>query len=132
MNPETAAKAMEKDGSGIDTEPTDDLAGLEGESIDETPTLEDDNSGFLDNITGRLMATEPNPDLQSVESPYNPQKGGTSRIFRGVQKMGDIEGLPAIADIIIGILEVAQDDSISLGQQSSQQNDDPQNEIENI
>lgn len=131
MNPETAANAMEKDGSGIDSEPTDELAGLEGESLDETPTLEDDNSGFLDNITGRLMATEPNPDLQSVESPYDPQEGGTSRIFRGVQKMGDIEGLPAIADIIIGVVEVAQDDTISLGQENTN-NDDPESEVETI
>lgn len=136
MNPDKAAEAMEK---GIDLDMnTDADADADADSLsedgfnDETPTIEDTNTGFLDNITGRLMATEPNPDLETVENPWNPEAGGTTRIYRGIQKMGDIEGLPAIADIIIGILELTQDDSFELGHENTNTENNSQSEVEQI
>lgn len=128
MNPDKAAQAMEE---GINLDIDTENNGPEGGFSDETPTIEGGKTGFLDNITNRLMATEPNPDLETVENPWNPEIGGTTRIYRGIQKMSDIEGLPAIADIIIGILELTQDESFELGQNNQTENN-TQTDIEQI
>ena len=53
-----------------------------------------------------LFATEPDKDLDKVERPYDPENGGLTRIYRGLQKMAGVNGLPAIGDIIIGTAEV--------------------------
>ena len=124
MNPDKAATMMQND-TQTDALPPGDGAGGEFEEPtddfdDETPTLETEETGLLDNITDRILSTEPNPNLETVENPWNPDAGGVSRIFRGIQKMGDIEGLPAIADIIIGIIETSQSDgSFELGQDNT-------------
>jgi hypothetical protein len=128
MNPDKAATMME---NNTDALPPGDGAGGElGNSTDdfsdETPTLETEESGFFDDITGRLMATEPNPDLETIENPYDPEKGGLTRIFRGIQKMGDIDGLPAIADIIIGIIETSQDGTFEVGHENTDTQTDTQ------
>lgn len=68
-------------------------------------------------LTDRLLSTQPNPPLEEVESPWNPEEGGITRMYRGVQKMGEFDGLPAIADIFIGAMEEVQNSD--LGAQSS-------------
>ena len=51
------------------------------------------------------MSTEPDTPLEKVESPWDPDRGGPSRIYRGFQKITGFDRLPAIADIGIGALE---------------------------
>jgi hypothetical protein len=55
-----------------------------------------------------LLATGPERSLEDVESPWNPDLGGETRIFRGIQKATDVDGLPAIADVLIGLAELVQ------------------------
>jgi hypothetical protein len=52
-----------------------------------------------------LLATDPQEDLERVESPWDPERGGRNRIYRGLQKMIDVSGMPAIVDIVVGLLE---------------------------
>lgn len=51
------------------------------------------------------FSTSPSEPLESVESPWDPERGGMTRIMRGIQKATNVDGLPAIADIGIGIAE---------------------------
>lgn len=76
--------------------------GMEGSEMG-SETL--DSGG--DSLADRLLSTEPNPPLEEVESPWNPEDGGIPRIYRGIQKMGALDGggMPAIGDILIGCLE---------------------------
>jgi hypothetical protein len=105
MNPEDAAAAMTPDG-----EITGDTVNREIPEGDREPTPEraEDVSaaGGSQSMKDRLLNTEPDQSLESVQSPWNPKAGGPSRVYRGIQKLGDIEGLPAIADIAIGFAEV--------------------------
>jgi hypothetical protein len=55
-----------------------------------------------------LLATDPDRSLEEIESPWDPELGGETRIFRAVQKATDVDGLPAIADLLIGLAEVVQ------------------------
>ena len=53
-----------------------------------------------------LLSTEPSPRLEDLDDPWNPEAGGTARIMRAVMKATNIEGLPAIGDLLIGAVEV--------------------------
>lgn len=55
-----------------------------------------------------LLATEPDEPLESVESPWNPEQGGVTRVYRGFRKMVGFDGMPAIADVVIGAIEAAR------------------------
>lgn len=67
-------------------------------------------SGTID-VGGRstwkemALATDPSRSLDEVESPWDPEKGGITRIYRGIMKATDVDGLPAIADVVIGVAE---------------------------
>jgi len=52
-----------------------------------------------------LLATDPSQSLEATESPWDPVRGGPTRIYRGMQKMAGFEGMPAIADVVIGTIE---------------------------
>jgi len=52
-----------------------------------------------------LMSTDPGRSLDQVESPWDPDRGGMTRIMRAVQKATGADGLPAVADLGIGIAE---------------------------
>jgi len=106
MNPDEAAAMMTNpdgslDASGLDDIPTGN--GSDGQPSGATPGVDAGKS-----IVDRLLNTEPNTPLESVESPWQPDVGGPPRIYRGIQKIGDIEGMPAIADLVIGIVETMQ------------------------
>lgn len=81
----------------------DDIDGPEGPATPDAPDGMD--SGGRSGITDMMMNTEPSPPLESVESPWNPEDGGPTRIFRGVQKAFGASGMPAIADLLIGMAE---------------------------
>jgi hypothetical protein len=57
-------------------------------------------------VTDMAMSTDPSPSLDAVEDPWDPDKGGTTRIFRGLQKAFGASGIPAIGDVLIGVVEV--------------------------
>ncbi len=130
MNIEQAASVMESDKDELPPPNEGEINQPEGDLQDTTPTPEGAERGFIGKIMSRLMATDPNPELENVDSAWNPEQGGMTRIFRGIQKMGDIEGIPAIADIVIGIIEIQSSDEINLGQENSTKNE--QTEIEQI
>lgn len=52
-----------------------------------------------------LLSTSPEKPLGATESPWDPDLGGPTRIYRGLQKMADFDGMPAIADLVIGAVE---------------------------
>ena len=116
MNPDEAAAMMTNPDGSLDDSGFEDIPGSDGQSDDATPGVDAGKS-----IVDRLLNTEPNTPLELVESPWQPEAGGPPRIYRGIQKIGDIEGMPAIADIVIGIVETIQ-------QQSD--NDDSQETVE--
>jgi len=111
MNPDEAASMMTNPDGSLDASALDDIptgSGSDGQPSAATPGVDAGKS-----IVDRLLNTEPNTPLESVESPWQPDVGGPARIYRGIQKIGDIEGMPAIADLAIGIVETMQQQSDS-------------------
>lgn len=53
-----------------------------------------------------LLSSEPETPLEEVESPWQPETGGITRIWRGILKMGSFNGMPAVLDILIGMAEL--------------------------
>lgn len=64
-----------------------------------------DPTGSTSTLRDMLMSTEPSPTLDEVESPWDPDKGGPTRVKRGIQKMLGFDGIPAVLDISIGGME---------------------------
>lgn len=64
-----------------------------------------DDVGSTSTLREMLLSTDPGDPLESVESPWDPERGGPTRIMRGVQKMTGVDGMPAIADVAIGLAE---------------------------
>lgn len=96
---------------------SDEQIGESSESFEESVSefaepIEEETESEGINVWERLMATDPNPPLETVESPWNPELGGYSRVYRGIMKIGDIEGMPAVADLLIGCLEVFSEQSL--------------------
>lgn len=71
---------------------------------DEASTSSTSRGGDVD-LKAMLMSTEPDDDLESVESPYDPEAGGLTRMYRGAQKMLGFDGTPAIVDMAVGAVE---------------------------
>jgi len=104
MDPSAAAEFAtgEAEGAGDTSSPMDGHIDVEG--IDMAgPAEPGPDTG--ESLVKALWNTEPNTPLEKVEHPWNPEKGGLRRVFRGIQKMGDVDGLPAIADVVIGLAE---------------------------
>jgi len=74
----------------------------EGIGVSGEPEPGPDTGGSL---VESLWNTEPNRSLAEIDSPWDPEQGGIPRVYRGIQKMADVDGLPAIADIVIGLAE---------------------------
>jgi hypothetical protein len=94
-----------------------------GADLDESPDLppaEDEAGGVIE----ALLQTEPATRLERIESPWRPEVGGTSRIYRGVQKMTGMEGTPAVLDMLIGTLEVISEAGEAGGDQAGDQPDE--------
>jgi hypothetical protein len=73
----------------------------------ETPDASDagEGGGKLGWLKQAAFKTEPSPDLADVEDPWNPDEGGVTRIKRAFLKATGADGLPAVADLLIGIFE---------------------------
>jgi len=87
----------------------------------ETP----DKTGSDSTLRDMLLSTDPDKSLQQVESPYDPDAGGLSRVYRGVQKATGVDGTPAIVDVIVGAVEVVQ----SLDDQDASDGDQDDNGV---
>jgi hypothetical protein len=82
--------------------------------------------GSTDTLREMLLSTDPSPSLAEVDSPWAPDLGGPSRIYRAVMKMGNFDGMPAIADLLIGAAETAK--SLSLEEPDDVQEDNADDE----
>jgi len=61
--------------------------------------------GSSTSLQEMLLSTEPSRPLEQVEAPWDPEHGGPARIMRAAQKAAGVDGLPAIVDAVIGLLE---------------------------
>lgn len=64
--------------------------------------------GSRDGLKNALLRTGPNKPLDKVNSPWDPEAGGITRIYRGLQKMLDFDGTPAVVDVVVGTAEFVQ------------------------
>lgn len=64
-------------------------------------------SSTADVLRDALMSTDPDLPLESVESPFDPEHGGIRRIYRGFLKMTGASGVPAVVDVVLGLIEVS-------------------------
>lgn len=67
----------------------------------------DSKTGSDSTVRDLLLQTGPETPLEDLESPWDPDRGGVTRIYRGINKMADWQGMPAIGDIGIGLIEAA-------------------------
>jgi len=65
-----------------------------------------DDLGSTSTLREMLLSTDPSPKLHDVESPWNPDLGAETRLYRGLMKMTGVDGMPAVVDIIIGAAEI--------------------------
>jgi hypothetical protein len=78
---------------------TEDHAAAEGaEASSET-------LGSRSRLQDMLLSTEPNQPLRAVDSPWNPEEGGITRVYRGLQKALGFDGMPAVVDVVVGAAE---------------------------
>lgn len=66
------------------------------------------------------LSTEPNTPLEQIESPWNPEEGGLSRVYRGIMKGANVDGIPAILDVGIGFLEAYHSFSLEKNTESEE------------
>ncbi|ADE04406.1 hypothetical protein [Haloferax volcanii] len=67
----------------------------------------EESVGSSSTLRDMVLSTEPKRSLDEIESPWAPERGGPKRVFRGFQKMGDIDGMPAGFDVVVGLAETA-------------------------
>jgi hypothetical protein len=80
--------------------------GAENQAAAEGAAPPDDvDVGGESTLREMMLNTEPDVPLSHVEDPWDPEEGGTARIYRAVMKAADIEGLPAVVDAVIGVVE---------------------------
>lgn len=70
-----------------------------------------------------LMSTDPDPRLEDVDNPWDPDLGGLSRVYRGLQKAFGVSGTPAVVDLAIGAVETFVDVRPTADDQEDQQRD---------
>jgi hypothetical protein len=67
-----------------------------------------DDVGSTSTLREMLLSKDPDPALETVESPWNPEEGGRNRVYRGLKKALGASGMPAVVDVVIGLLEELQ------------------------
>lgn len=70
------------------------------EGVESTPSISSRNG-----LKDALLRTTPDVRLEDVESPWDPERGGINRVYRGLRKALGFEGQPAIVDIVVGAAE---------------------------
>jgi len=74
-----------------------------------------ETAGPKDGILDMALSTEPSKSLESVESPWNPEQGGPTRLMRAAEKAFGADGIPAILDAVIGLAEIYVDAQAETG-----------------
>lgn len=116
LNPAEAAAVAEGNDPGAVGADVDAGDG-DVEAGDPAPSTPASNSGGLvESIGEALLSTEPSRPLATIDDPWNPEEGGTARIYRGIQKITSMDGMPAILDIGIGALEMAVQNDVDAGE----------------
>ena len=100
---DAAAAAARATGSAPTTETSDQSVAPDHADAEGAP--DESDMGSTSRWRDMLPSSDPDPPLQDVENPWNPEDGGLSRVFRAVMKMGGMNGLPAWADLAIAIPE---------------------------
>lgn len=85
-------------------EGAENVADAEGAELADSPTMGSPSEGSTGLLDG-LFSTSPSPSLESVESPFRPELAD-KQLMRGIQKLGGIDGVPAIADIALGAVGI--------------------------
>jgi hypothetical protein len=97
-------------------------------SEDVQEATDEEAESLVDVVRSMLMSTSPNPELSDVDDPWNPEEGGTSRIYRAAMKATGVDGLPAVGDAIIGFLEAGEEQDVA-GESSSDDDEDDEPEL---
>lgn len=74
-----------------------------------------DNLGSTSSLREMMMSTDPSPPLDAVESPWDPDRGGPTRMMRGLKKMTGADGIPAVVDVAIGVVEFVVGEDLLAG-----------------
>lgn len=110
------------DSSEAAAEATADHGAAEGTDASETSGM-----GSTDTLREMLLSTDPSPSLADVDSPWAPDLGGPSRIYRAFMKMGNFDGMPAALDLVLGLGETFK--KISLDEPADEAADDQPDSI---
>ena len=107
--------------SGLSLSTSDDVEDVDeqdagDEAVDEATSDHQDAEGVettrslgsRDGLKNALLRTGPDKPLDKVNSPWDPEAGGITRIYRGMQKMLDFDGTPAVVDVVVGTAEFVQ------------------------
>lgn len=91
---------------GFLEEPSTDSPGApdRGDQPDESSSSSSDSSSW--NVKDRLFSTSPHESLESLDGLWQPEKG-PRRLARGIRKMANVDGVTALEDVSIGLLESA-------------------------
>jgi hypothetical protein len=65
--------------------------------------------GSRQGLQDALMSTEPDVPLSRVDAPWDPEAGGITRVYRGLRKMLNWSGTPAVVDVVVGAAEFVKD-----------------------
>lgn len=87
-----------------------------------------ETSSSSSTLRDSLLSTSPEQRLDDVEAPYDPERGGVNRVYRGVRKMLDVDGLPAVADIGIGLIEWFESSNARSTSDDEQEDKQPETE----
>lgn len=91
---------------GFLEEPSTDAPGGpdRGDQSDESSSSTSDSTGW--NVKDRMFSTSPHESLESLDGLWQPEKG-PRRLARGIRKMANVDGVTALEDVSIGLLETA-------------------------
>jgi hypothetical protein len=107
-------------------EATEDHAAAEGAEASS------ESLGSRSTIQEMLLSTEPDTPLASVDSPWDPELGGVTRIYRGLRKALGFDGMPAIVDVVIGAAEFIHEFEPDGGDDDQEESDDAAAEFEGV
>lgn len=99
------ADAFQAIATGDEPDPTPDDGAENHAAAEGGPEASADDVGSESTLREMLMNSDPEVALEDVEDPWNPEMGGTRRIYRAFTKMLDVDGMPAVVDLTIGVAE---------------------------
>jgi hypothetical protein len=122
ISPSDAVDVDDGSGAGAEAvqEATEDHAAAEGAESSSS------SLGSTSTIQEMLLSTEPETPLARVDSPWNPEEGGITRVYRGLRKMLGFSGMPAVVDVVIGAAEFIHEFEPDVDERDDQDDGDDQ------